>query len=341
MIRKGIFITLILITSFLPSVVNAGVDDNFDYLETDRVQDTLVYFFDLRDRESYIQLTHANSETDGNTGVNVDIDVHVIIFDVSRDCVENNFFDIYTPNDTHVYNMRDIQTNDGNPSGVVLPDDAYGFVFTVPVNSTRDSAIAANVFIGNLRVVDNNGYEYRTNASTEPGGNPGPMPEKLGYFNYNTKGDITLSDIIGVMYDDTGITVEVAEITENFALVNVDIYDLNENPFSCRNVIFACVNQDSIRLEELLEFASENSSAGASVASSEYGINDAIPHSKGGPLLCPGNNISEGFVTMEVLNEGSNTIEEQSIWIGLNNGNGRGSLDSFWHENPLTLPSVG
>ena len=33
----------------------------------------------------------------------------------------------------------------------------------------------------------------------------------------------------------------------------------------------------------------------ANVASFEYGINDAIPHSRGGELLCPGNNIAEGF----------------------------------------------
>ena len=47
---------------------------------------------------------------------------------MNDNCNENNFFDAYTPNDTHVYYIRDILTNDGNPSGVVLPDDAYGIV---------------------------------------------------------------------------------------------------------------------------------------------------------------------------------------------------------------------
>ena len=49
--------------------------------------------------------------------------IHIQIFNVADDlCDENNFFDTYTPNDTHIYNLRDILTNDENPSGVTLPD---------------------------------------------------------------------------------------------------------------------------------------------------------------------------------------------------------------------------
>ena len=54
--------------------------------------------------------------------------------------------------------MRDILTNDGNPSGVVLPDGAYGFVSILPFGE-EDADI-----IGNMRILDENGYEYRTNA---------------------------------------------------------------------------------------------------------------------------------------------------------------------------------
>jgi len=104
--------------------------------------DILFSFFDLRDRESFVQVTNVDS---------VDATLHVQIFDVSNNCNENNFFDTYTPSDTHVYNMRDIQTNNGNDSGVVLPDGSYGFVAIQESDSGRN-------LIGNFRVIDDNGY---------------------------------------------------------------------------------------------------------------------------------------------------------------------------------------
>ena len=76
-------------------------------------------------------------------------------------------------------------------------------------------------------------------------------------------------------------------------------------------------------------------SGGASVASFEYGINNAIPHSKGGKLLCPGNTISEGFVTISRI---SSDTRNFIGYIGLNNGNGRGSMNSFWYPNEDAFP---
>jgi len=355
-IKPSFFILFLVLTICLfpiKSVFGGAVLEDFDQMETDIPGDTLVYFFDLRDRETFIQLTNSNFDVNPafppqkgvspTPDVGVDNRVHIIIFDVSTDCVENNFFDVYTPNDTHVYNMRDIQTNDGNPSGVVLPDGAYGFVFAVAVNADGTSNTSADMFLGNIRMMDDNGYEYRTNAVVEPDHGLSDIIGALGYFNFNTLGGVTLSDIIGVAYSDITFGpndggIEVAEITENFAMVNVDIFDNAENIFSCRNVIYACVNEDSIRLEELLEAAAEDSSGSASVARSEYGINNAIPHSKGGELLCPGNTVSEGFVRFEVLNfidVVPDTFKEFVMFIGLNNGNGRGSLDTMWVDNTI------
>ena len=164
----------------------------------------------------------------------------------------------------------------------------------------------ADVFIGNMRILDNNGYEYRANASIEgpsPGPEVGESRDSPGYFNYNTNGGVILSDIVGVVYDDDSDSLEIDVFPlDNFGVLNVDLFDLNEIPFSCRNVIYACISPDSPLQEELLEKAADNASQAASVARAEYGINNAIPHSKGGELLCPGNNISEGFVRLEVLN---------------------------------------
>jgi len=82
---------------------------------------TLFYVFDLRDRETFIQFTYEGVTPFRNNEPPLSLQelagrAHVQIFDVSNNCNENNFFDVYTANDTHDYNMRDIVTNDGNPS---------------------------------------------------------------------------------------------------------------------------------------------------------------------------------------------------------------------------------
>lgn len=295
---------------------------------SDSADDLFVGFFDLRDRETFVQITNidgAESET-----------VHVQIFDVSNNCNENNFFDTYTPNDTHTYNLRDILTNDGNASGVVLPNNAYG---VVSVYRTPDPMNESFELIGNLRIIDENGYEYRSNlaGATDEG-----FRTSLDFstFNFNTESGITFSDIVIIPFQDlfnVNAEINVANVLDTFNVFDVDIYDLNENPFSCRNVIFACINQDSPLIEEILN--PDNVVAGngtASVASFEYGINEAIPHSKGGELLCPGNNITEGFVRLDKVgagqsNNGSNIV--QISYIGLNNGNGRGTMDATWINN--------
>jgi len=293
------------------SIVSCDINDSSD---TTAFQ--LISFFDLRDRDSFIQLTNTDADTRR---------IHVQIFDVENNCNENDFFDNYTGNDTHVYNISNIQTNDGNPSGVVLPDNAYGFVVITTAEEVEGS------LVGNFRVLDNAGYEYRTNLVERGSGfifgiNPSTGSDIS--FNYNMKGDVSLSDIVGITYNpftETPFEVAAAELTESWALVDIDILDLNENVFSCRNVVVSCTDQDNPMRQELLEFVNLEG-ASANVASFEYGINNAIPHSKGGELLCPGNNIEEGFVNIKLL-EWRGT---GGLFVGLNNGNGRGSMDSLW-----------
>ena len=62
----------------------------------------------------------------------------------------------------------------------------------------------------------------------------------------------------------------------------------------------------------------------------EYGINEAIPNSKGGELLCPANIISDGFARLRVIAQSTGEVEYFIGFAGLNNGKGRGSMDSFW-----------
>jgi len=339
-------ITLLLLLTLIIIPVNSFADDDDDSCNayagsTDSDPYQLYAFFDLRDRESFIQVT--NTDNPDFVGSGSDITIHVQIFDVGNDCNENNFFDTLTPNDTHVYNMSDIQTNNAAPSGVVLPGDAYGIVvISLIVNGT----IFVNPdtpLVGNFRVINDSGYEYRTNMAgifdedqqqVLPFGNNG-----FYTFNFNQNGDVTLSDIVGISIGGINTSedgINLANITENFTTIDVDIFNNNEVPFSCRNIIFSCVDQDNPRLEELLE-AAANEGHSASVASFEYGINEVIPNSKGGELLCPNNVIGEGFALLTVLFQFDNKDRGPFFagYVGLNNGNGRGSMDSFWAPNTV------
>lgn len=299
----------------------AGGPDDFEVTTDSNTAGVLTGFFDLRERESYIQVTNTDINPSGLT-------VHVQIFNVGDNCNENNFFDSYTVTDTHVYNLRNIITNDGNPSGVVLPENAYGII-TISSVSPIEIDFSRRL-IGNMRILDNSGYEYRTNLQ---GAFTGSQDISLNLnFNYNTVGGIKLSDIVGIVLTVVPFTdreVKAADIISNNVVFDIDIYDLNETPFSCRDIVFACVDQDNPLLEELLEFT------GTSVASFEYGINESIPHSRGGELLCPGNNINEGFVRINVESIEGNLFRG---YVGLNNGNGRGSMDSFWIDNRFGVP---
>jgi len=360
-IHKSIFIVFFALALCLIPIKNtySGANGGTNWLffsETDAGAisppwGAINYFFDLRDRETFIQLTYPAIDPDiREEFTGTPATAHVQIYDVNNNCNENNFFDRYTPNDTHVYNMRDIQTNDGNPSGVVLPDGAYGIV-TIFVES--DIGFPRQSPFGNMRIIDNNGYEYRTNAQTAPSNAPSfinteAFASPFYSFNFNKEAGITFSDVVGItflIFNNSDLIVrnftDSSDVANIFYPVDVDILDNNENIFSCRNVIFSCVDQEHPRLEELLENAGT-----ASVASFEYGINNAIPHSKGGELLCPGNNIDEGFVKLTPLDIPNEVIDRNNSkqfnsfpfsfffgYIGLNSGNGRGSFDSFWHNN--------
>ena len=321
MIRTFIFLSLIL----LPLAANnsfAGGPDDFEVTTDSADSGLLTGFFDLRDRESFIQVTNVDPEVPN-------LIVHVQIFDVSNDCNENNFFDTYTLNDTHIYNLRNILTNDGNPSGVVLPDDSYGIITISAVVSVGGGYAFSDDIVGNLRILDVTGYEYRTNLQSM-GPNINEIIPTIT-FNYNSNAGVILSDVVGIVLTlgnfDEG-EIRTADIIDNNVVFDIDIYDLNETPFSCRDIVFACVDQDNPRLEELLEFT------GVSVASHEYGINDAIPHSRGGELLCPGNNISDGIVRINVESIDGNFFRG---YVGLNNGNDRGTIDSVWIESSFGL----
>ena len=297
----------------------------------------LMAYFDLRDRESFVQITNTS---------NGPVNLHVQVFNVGQNCNENDFFDVYTINDTHTYDLRNILTNDTNPSGVVLPGNAYGIVVISAVDT--DLTFDPTNLIGNFRILDNSGYEYRTNMS---GWNQTSLfadffSNTISTFNFSNMDGVSLSDIVGIILtSEPGGQIgawRADNIIRTFMVMDVDIYDINENPLSCRDIAFACVEPESSFVDEILTFNQSGPDGqffgqnGANTASFEYGINESIPNSKGGELLCPGNNIDEGFVRMSLQGLGlpSNPGRVMlNVFVGLNNGNGRGSMDAVWWEN--------
>lgn len=305
-IPRAFFILLLLTLSFSLTTFNNNANSGGLVLplsETDTNVYQLYSFYDLRERDSFVQVTSPETS----------VTIHFQVFDVSNLCTENNFFDTYTPNDTHIYNMRDIQTNNGNDSGVILSDGAYGFVVVTAVLAQGQSADTDANIIGNFRVIDNSGYEYRTNSQN------GTLLSDLSgnrfTFNYTSNGGINESDVIGITVNN----INSGEVTASISGVTFDtnLYNNNEVPFSCSDTTFSCME-----------------------SAFEYGINDALPSSRDGSVTCGSNNIDEGFVVLDRIT--SNGTELFAGYVGLNTGgSSRGSMDSMWEEssNELTMLS--
>jgi len=335
-------------TAFISVNVYAGSNSRLHYNETDAEMDILVGVFDLRDRESYIQLTltdlDENTENDDPAPPAEAARAHVQVFNLAQDCGENNFFDLYTLKDTHLYNMRNIVTNDGSDPGFTLPDNSYGFVvISFEPWGSSDGEIRQG--LGNLRIVDASGFEYRTNLAGAGNNNEDRPHQDDGkwWFNFDTEEGVILSDIfatpLGELRDDNFEDGAIlGPITNNYLAANIELLDLDEVVFSCGDTVFACTDGTDPLIPELLDIIAEenNEDLGTiSNVSAEYGINETIPSSKGAPLLCANNTINAGTVfigNQEHNMQGSGRDHIAFvIFVGLNNGNDRGTFDSLWH----------
>ena len=68
-----------------------------------------------------------------------------------------------------------------------------------------------------------------------------------------------MSDVVGIPFTfllvppESGFEVKLTpNVQDIFAPFDVDIYDLNEVPFSCRDIVFACVDEDNPLLGEAI-----------------------------------------------------------------------------------------
>ncbi len=272
--------------------------------QTDIPDDSyLSAYYDLRDRSSYIQVT--NIDTSSAT-----CRIHVQIFQHDRGCSELNFFDTLTANDTVVYDLDNLVKNNGDPVPANLNDDSYGYV--VVVAEIEDGC---EPIIGNFRIIDDSGYEYRTNMAEVDGPSISNM-----YANFNTVDDANQADIVGFSWFIGDADFGDVAINNDFGFdADIFVYDMAEDPLSCDRRNFACGNVMN------------------------YGVNEDYPNSKAGDLLCPGGGLADpqgGYVLFdnwmfpfppEFEIPGDEVIQG---FIGINNDDGTGSMDSWYvHED--------
>ena len=263
---------------------------------TDIEADRLVYYWDLRDRETIVQVTNTSTAATR---------IHVQVFDttVGNNCAEFDFFDNLTAFDTHIYNVRSLVRND--PSlGVLAAPDLSGGHGIVAITAVTTSGAESNndILTGNLRI-RSEGFEYRTNAAgvnvfVDPNQEIATISTPFWGFNYNDVDSSTFADIVLVSLITVSSPGGVAWVTASYLPT---LYDENEQPISCPETTVTC-----------------------GVTPINYGINQTVINSRGAPSLCLGSD-PRGHVTI-VDNFFAGGLF-RAKFIGLNNGDGTGSMD--------------
>ncbi len=276
----------------------------FGILNTDGTSFQLFTPWDLRARNTFVQVT--------NTGA-LPITVHVQVFNAAAGCPEIDFYDTYTANDTHVYDLRGLTRNNGIALNAALPDGGFGIVVVTNVAGVDGPALGGSfgdfVLTGNYRIIDAAGYEYRSNADSFINAITFVNPNAT--FNFNSVDGANASDVIGIVIADAGTGfIEVNAAPGISATFDVDQIDAAEQPLSCEDFTFSC-----------------------SASNFNVGINDVLPNSRIGNRLCPGFSEPTGVIifTLEDTDGDPNYI---TGFVGLNNGDGTGSMDTWF--SPLT-----
>jgi hypothetical protein len=307
---------------FLP-VKQAASAISVPIVNTDTPSYQLYYFWDLRDRESYFQVSNESSSP---------VRVHIQVFDathnVDSDCELLDFNDNYSAHDAHVYNVSDLERNDQTPIFAPGPqEDGFGFVVVTVINemgAVRKSA----VLTGNFRIFDPDGdYEYGAKAA----GYPASSNPKTNFyaFNFNNIHSTNQSDVVGIAVSGAG-TANVSAGPSIIAVFDTVLYDLDEHPLSCPPVRFAC---------DLSHF--------------DYGIDEQLPNSKNsGAFVCnepESATTNEGKIQLSFTNicaEAAIACPPNSLsnadffvgFVGLNNSENFGNMSSFWARRIINLP---
>ncbi len=316
------------------SMAGHGLDPLID--QTDQATSRLINFWDLRmARQTFVQVTNYSQ---GRAFV------HVQIFNVASPatvCEETDFDDWYTPGDTHVYDLGNlVSNNDADGLGLVgfsAPnadlDEGYGLLV---VSETSGDEI----LIGMFRIIDGDGdFEYRTNAAGEDHRNVSGNDWDIAVLNFNNVDEANLSDVVGLVYKETGLSSVLASplIQATFGNATGDvgspqpqihIFDEFESPTSCSPTTFACA-------PTLLD----------------KGIDNFHPNSKGEVNRICNDSVDVGWLYMPF--QRFNCFDDDPDFgncqfstffvgfLGLNNGDGTGSMDSWWTPGVFDETPVG
>ncbi len=331
-------ITLMLgVLQLTPTLAQPAIAPYSFLNQTDQSTDRVVYFWDLRmARQSYVQVTNIIQDT---------VFVHVQIFNVTSPvtvCEETDFNDVYTPGDTHVYDLSALVSNNdadglgfgGSSAPNADLDEGYG-LFVVSEVSGIDS------LIGMFRIIDGDSdFEYRTNAAGEGLLGSAPNTWSTAVLNFNSVDSANLSDVVGLVYRhiDEASVIASPQIQAEFGYPTGDvtdpqpqihIFDEFESPTSCSPTTFAC-----------------------DIGLVDKGIDNFHPNSKGEVNRICNDSVDVGWLFMPLrdfrcfdLDPVSGNcpfmfIQDEFFvgFLGLNNGNGTGSMDSWWTPGTCDEP---
>jgi len=318
---KYLFVLAIVLA--VPAQVWAGFPyDSIPFLSaTDARGFRAVYFWDERNsRDSFLQLSNVRSSS---------VTVHFQIFVVNADqadCLPCDFFDVYTPEDTHVYEIANIAANDGGQACNLALDGKYGAVIiSLSIGPFKS-------LIGNGRIIDaDGGYEYRYNAHLDRGSQIffsqtiGPLTDEY-IVHFNPIQGFNNVDLVGIVYDDlfggTDITsdsvIMAPTLTATFGVGGDQIFQFNndEDALSCFPVTFACAPGLFDR------------GINPSYPNSQGELNNACLSSTNAPG--PGPEANFLFLPFNTFEDGNGDNAQFVGYIGLNNDSGLGSMDSWW-----------
>ncbi|MCL4245078.1 MAG: hypothetical protein KJ002_08125 [Candidatus Dadabacteria bacterium] len=294
-----------------------GPNNFFDPIDnTDTGADRLIYYYDQLGRETFVQVTNTSDSF---------VTIHVQVFEVDEFCNEIDFFLDLTPAQTVVLDMAALP---GSPDLT----DSYGIVGVTVVDSEFSNAI-----IGSFRIIDSEGYEYRTNAASTEGEFEFTPGEFWNVLNFNNVNDPAFSDVVGItyvalpsgnIYASPGVGTQFGTGAEDQIL----IFDHAENFNSCSPVTFAC---DPVLINRGIDNSVPNTQGFDRICNTSKLEGDATPVDSGW-LLLP----FIGNICIDPAVEAGGTAGDGSClyptyfvgYLGLNNGDGTGSMDSWISE---------
>ena len=255
----------------------------------------LLSYFDLQNRNTFVQVTNPDSVNPTS--------IHVQIFADSFNCVDRDFNDSLTPNETHVYDIRNLVSANGNPINFQIPDGSHGFV--VISQNINDSGEG---IIGNFRIVDNRGFEYKVNSAISEGNVfPGFVSSDFVVNSFTDQWGATHADIVAVKVIEQAVLPDgIRDLSVETVSAELSMFDDEETALSCGSVTFGCTEGDP----DTVQFINQ-------------GINDVFLNSRGGEVICSGDFNTRGFLRANFQDDFASFA-----FAGLNNNSTRGSMDA-------------